>query len=100
MLIDVEQQQQLLVIGPTSPHPVCEVSGQLLVVEAAAVPQSVVEGFSSQLQAQLHHVVLQGSRWPRQGVVDLVADLVCEHTGLFSVYTRFSSVPAVRIDGR
>lgn len=59
----------------------CEVSGQLLVVEAARVSESVVVGFSSQLDAQLDHLVLQGPQGPQQGVVDLVTNLnVQEHT--------------------
>lgn len=58
-----------------SPHPVCEVSGQLLVLDAAAVSQSVGEGFAPQLEAQLHHLVLEGPRWPTQVVVYFITNL-------------------------
>lgn len=61
-------------------------SGQLLVVEAARVSQTVVVGFSSQLDAQLHHLVLQGPRGPQQGVIYLVTDLCREH--VFSMFGR------------
>lgn len=64
-------------------HPASEASDQLLILEAARVSQSVVVGFSSQLDAQLHRMVLQGPLGPQQGVVYLVTNLkVQEHTGM------------------
>lgn len=59
----------------TDAHPAFELLGQLLVLEAAGVSQSVAEGFSLQFDPLLHHVLLQGPRGSQQRAVYLITNL-------------------------